>query len=141
MMLKDKIIQLIKQSEVVSFATVTEDNKPWVRYVSGAVSDDMTIRFSTFISSRKVKQIQKNPEVHLTCGVTDPKNWKDYIQIQGRATVTQDKAEREAFWNPEIAQFFQTPDNPNYAVVIVKPYRVEYWSMGDMEPEIWEAKK
>lgn len=92
MALKDKIIQLIKKSEIATFATIAEENKPWVRYVSVIISGDMTVRFSTFISSRKVKQIQKNPEVHLTCGVTDPKNWKDYIQIQGRATVTQDKA-------------------------------------------------
>lgn len=138
MKLEAKIVKLIKESEIASFATIAEANKPWVRYVSPTVSDDMTIRFSTFMSARKTQQIRKNPEVHLTCGVTDPKNWHDYLQIQGRAIISQDKSDREAFWNPGIAAFFRGPDDPNYAVIIVKPYRIEYWSIGKMEPEVWE---
>jgi general stress protein 26 len=137
--LKQKILTLIKKADIAGFATITEDSKPWVRYVSIAVLDDMTIRFSTFISSRKVGQIKKNPEVHLTCGITDPKNWQDYLQIQGIATVSTEKSERDSFWNDEIAQFFKGPDDPNYAVVIIKPYRIEYWDIKKFEPEVWEV--
>ncbi|MBU0455689.1 MAG: pyridoxamine 5'-phosphate oxidase family protein [Pseudomonadota bacterium] len=139
--LKKEIISCIKESKgVASFATVTPDNKPWVRYVSVSVSDDMTIRFSTCASARKVEQIKKNPEVHLTCGVTDPKNWKDYLQIQGIAHVSTEKAEREAFWNEEIAKYFDGVDDPNYVVVIVKPYRVELCNITEWNPKIWEAE-
>jgi len=140
MNLKHKILKLIKESEIASFATVTKDNTPWVRYVSVTVADDLTIRFSTFSSARKVAQIKANPEVHLTCGVTDPKKWRDYLQIQAIAEVTTEKSEKEAFWNQEIAQFFKGPDDPNYAVVVVKPYRIEYWNIEKWEPEIWEPK-
>ncbi|OGT11571.1 MAG: hypothetical protein A2X77_03010 [Gammaproteobacteria bacterium GWE2_42_36] len=137
MELKQKLLKLIRKSELGCFATVTEDNKPWVRYVSFTISDDMTIRFCTFANSRKAKQIKKNPEVHMTCGVTNPKKWRDYFQIQGLATVTQKKSEKEAFWNEEIAQYFNGPNDPKYAVVIVKPYRIEYWNIEKMlEPEI-----
>jgi general stress protein 26 len=137
--LKEKIVNLIKKSAIASFATITEEQKPWVRYVSVTIADDMTIRFSTFINARKVKHIKGNPEVHLICGVTDPEKCQGYVQIQGIATVTTEKSERDAFWNKEIAQYFKGPDDPNYAVVIVKPYRIEHWSMETMEAEIWEA--
>lgn len=139
MRLKDKILKLIRaSSDVVNFATLTEDKKPWVRYVSVTVSDDLTIRFSTFISSRKVKQLKKNSEVHLSCGITDAEHWNDYLQIQGKAIVTQDDSERESFWNDQIAQFFDGPKDPNYAVVVVKPYRIEYWDIESFQPKIWE---
>jgi len=136
--LKEKILKVIRKSEIACLATVTEDNKPWVRYISVTVSDDMTLRFSTFFNSRKVKQIKKNPEVHLTCGITNPKKWGDYLQIQAIATVTKKKLERETFWNKELAQFFDGPDDPNYAVVVIKPYRIEYWDIEKFEAEVWE---
>lgn len=141
MELKRKILNIIKRSGIASFATITDDGKPWVRYVSMIVSNDLTIRFSTFINSRKVSQIKKNPEVHLTCGIVDPEKWQDYLQIQGTAVVSTDKADRKAFWNDEIAQFFKGPNDPDYAVVIVKPYRIEYWDIKEWQPQIWEAKK
>jgi len=142
MELKQKLLKLIRKSELGCFATMAEGNKPWVRYVSFTISDDMTIRFSTFANSRKAKQIKKNPEAHLTCGVTNPNKWHDYFQIQGIATVTQKKSEKEAFWNEEIAQFFKGPNDPKYAVVVFKPYRIEYWNIEKMSgPEILELEE
>jgi hypothetical protein len=31
------------------------------------------------------------------------------------------------------------PEDPNYAIVIVKPYRIEYMGKGKMEPEVFEV--
>ena len=136
--IRNKIMSVFRQPFVASLATVTEDGKPWSRYVMGVGSDDMTIRFSTFISSRKVKQIENNPEVHMNCGVLDPRKYDYYLQVQGRAEITTDKAEKDAFWNDEIAKIFEGPEDPNYAIVIVRPYRIEVNTFGSFMPEIWE---
>lgn len=141
MRLKNRILDVIKHCNLAGLATINEDGKPWVRYVMITGFKDMQIRFATFTNSRKVKQIQKNPEVHLTCGAVelDPRKCQNYLQIQGVARVSTDIAEKQAIWNDELAQFFQGVDDPNFSVVIVKPYRIEVWGMKGFEPEVWEA--
>jgi general stress protein 26 len=137
--LRNRIMNIIGRPFIASLATVTDDGRPWTRYVMGVGSEDMTIRFSTFLGARKVGQIEKNPEVHMTCGVLDPMNWEHYLQIEGRAEITTEKAEKDAFWNDQIAEIFDGPDDQNYAVVIVKPYRIELNSRGSYTPEVWEG--
>ena len=136
--IRNKIMSVIGKPFLASLATLTGDGKPWVRYVYAVGSDDMTIRFSTFLNARKAGQIAENPEVHMTGGVIDPMNWTNYLQIQGKAELTTDQAEKDAFWNDEIAQIFDGPDDPKYAIVIVRPYRIEINSHGSFIPEIWE---
>lgn len=137
--LKKRILDFISKPHLAGFATTTKDGKPWVRYVMSVASPDMTIRFSTFLAARKVAHIKNNPEVHLICGVCDPEDWDHYIQIQGRAEVTTDPGEKKAFWNDQIAVFFDGPQDPKYAVVKVTPYRIEFYSKEKMDMEVWEA--
>jgi general stress protein 26 len=139
--LKQRILDIITKPQLAVLATVTEDGKPWCRYVSPLGKDDMTIRFSTFISSRKVQQFIKNPEVHITCGITDPMAMAPYLQIQGRAELTTDKDERHGFWNDMLSRIFSGPDDPKYAIVIVRPYRIEYNTPGSFTPEVWTKVK
>jgi general stress protein 26 len=100
-------------------------------------SDDLTIRCATFVGARKVKQIEKDPEVHLTCGVTDPREMAPYLQIQGRATLSTSQEARHGFWQEMLAAIFDGPDDPKYGVLEIVPYRIEYCSVGSHEPEVW----
>ncbi len=137
--LQKRILEIMQKPHMASLATVTEDGKPWVRYVMSVASDDLTIRFSSFLKARKVAHIRKNPEVHLTCGVTDPMSWKSYLQIQGRAEISTDPAEKKDFWNDHLKEIFEGPDDPNYAVVIVRPYRMELNTIGSFKAEVLEV--
>jgi PPOX class probable F420-dependent enzyme len=136
--LKKRILNVIGKPHLAGLATVTEDGRPWVRYVMPVADEKMTIRFSTFLKARKVKHIEKNPTVHLVCGVTDPENWDNYVQIEGRAEVSTEKGEKKAFWNDELSAYFDGPDDPRYAVVMVKPTRIEFYSKEKMEMEVLE---
>jgi general stress protein 26 len=139
--LKDRIYGILQQPRLSGLATITQDGKPWVRYVMAAASPDLTVRCATFASARKAKQIEQNPEVHLTCGVTDPQNMQPYIQVQGRASINASPEARHAFWSDMLSPIFNGPDDPNYAVVEITPYYIEYWSPGGgFEPEIWKAE-
>jgi general stress protein 26 len=100
-------------------------------------SDDLTFRFPSFSTARKVAQIESNPEVHLTCGITEMTNMGPYLQIEGRAEYTQDREERHAFWTERLRVVFEGPDAPNYGVVVVQAYRIEFSHVG-LEPEVWE---
>jgi len=136
--LKEKILHVIRQPHLSSFATNTVDGKPWVRYVIASAADGLVLRFATDEQTRKVAQIRNDPEVHMTAGVTDPAHARVYVQIQGRAEFSTDQAERDGFWHEDLKKYFSGPDDPHYGIVIVRPYRIEYYSMGDYEPDVWE---
>lgn len=135
--LKDHILDIIGKPHLTSLATVTEEGKPWVRYVSATADRDLTLRFASFLDSRKVSQMKKNPEVHLTCGASSLGAEESYLQIQGRAEVATDDAERRAYWKDELGRYFKGPQDPDYCVVKVYPYRIEYMAPGSMDPEVW----
>jgi general stress protein 26 len=137
--LKAKILATMDKPTLASFATLTEDGKPWVRYVTPWADQDLVIRFATFATSRKVAQVKNNPEVHLTLGAIDPANPQPYIQVQGKAEAKTDPAARQAVWFDQLKVYFQGPDDPNLVVMEITPYRIEYMKVGAMEPEVWEA--
>ena len=135
--LKDRILDVVKAPFLAGFATTTKDGKPWVRYVMVEASGDLTFRCSSLVNARKVAQIESNPEVHLTCGISLPTDMGPYLQIQGRAEFRTDSEARHAFWSDRLSAVFQGPDDPNYGVVVVHAYRIELWHVG-VEPEFWE---
>ena len=136
--IRQSVLDLLQQPHLSSFATLTEDGRPWVRYVVASMAQDLTLRFATGNHSRKVVQIQKNSEVHMTAGVTDPANARAYVQIEGKAKLVTDKGERDGFWHDGLKQYFSGPDDPDYGIVVIKPYRIEYYTMGQLEPQVWE---
>ena len=139
MELKQQILEVLQPLQLSVVATLTEDGKPWARYVMTSCDDGLTVRFSTFTNARKVAQVRANPEVHITCGITDPTGMKPYLQVQGRAHFSTDPEEKSAFWNPTLEPIFSGPDDPNYGVMIVEPYRIEFCTPGSLEPQTWTA--
>ena len=135
--LRDQIYEILSKPQLAGLATVTQEGTPWVRYVMTVAAEDLTIHFATFIGARKVEQIKANPEVHLTCGVTNPMEMVPYLQIQGRAGLRTDEEIRHAFWSDMLAPIFEGPDDPKYGVVEVTPYRIEYCTPGSYEPRVW----
>ncbi len=137
--IRQQILAITRHAHLATLATVCEDGTPWVRYVISRASDDLTLRIATRVTSRKVIQIRQHPEVHLTCGVSDPRNVETYLQIQGRAEFTTEQAERESFWDPHLENIFKGPNDPAYGVIRITPYRIELWKEDQDEPDVWEA--
>ena len=136
--LKQRIFDAAGKIQLINFATITEDGKPWVRYVMGKADSDLVFRFCSRLESRKVAQIRKNPDVHISLGVTSLETAKNWLQVAGTAEVSTDKAERDSFWFDDLKNYFSGPDDPAYCIVIVKPYRIEFGTMESMTHEVWE---
>ncbi len=138
--IKKKVIEMLRIPQLSSLATITLDGLPWTRYVMIQADDDFNIRSAVCLDSRKVEQVGKNPEVHITFGINDPQKdmGRPYVQIQGRARIVNDQLEKNAYWFEMLSMVFKGPEDPNYAVMIVEPYRVEFNNPGEMVPEIWE---
>lgn len=139
--LKQRIFDLAKEPQLINLATITEDGKPWVRYVVGNADEALSIRFCTSLCSDKIRHMRQNPNVHVSLGAKDIMTTKAWLQIEGVAEISTAKAERDAFWYDGLKAYFNGPDDPNYCIVIVKPSRIGLGSMGSMTPEIWQARK
>ena len=138
--LKETILNKMQGPNIWSLATVTEDGKPWVRYVAPTrVDPDLTVWVATFVGSRKVAQIRKNQEVHLTMGMTELVMEGSYLQVQARARVVDDPEQKKRSWHDHLRAYFSGPDDPNFVLLELKPYRVEYMTMTSMEPQVWKA--
>jgi general stress protein 26 len=137
--LKEKILAKLTGPTLCALATVAEGGKPWVRYVTPFADEHLTIWMATFANSRKVGQMRKNPEVHLTTGVRDMQTAESYLQIQARAEILADAETKKAVWSDYLANIFSGPDDVNYVVCKITPYRIEYQSMGPAPTEVWEA--
>ena len=129
----------MNEHTLASFATITEDGKPWTRYVVVKADDQMNIWFGTFKNSRKINHILINPEVHLVLGVTDPQTAVSWLQIQGRAEIFEDAKTKNAVWYDLLGSIFSGPEDPNYVVCKVTPNRIEYYTMNMPKPEIWQT--
>ena len=136
--LKTKIFEILKQPQLMPLATLTAEGKPWVRYIVGAADPDLVVRFVTSLQSRKVAQIKASSEVHLVGREPSPDFESPYVQIAGLAEISTEQQERQGMWNDNLKAYFSGPNDPNYCVVIVKPFRIEYMG-GSMSPEVWEA--
>jgi len=137
--LSKKILQKMNEHVLASFATITEDGKPWTRYVVVKADDQLNIWFATFKNSRKIRQIVNNPQVHLVLGVTDPQTAVSWLQVQGQAEILEDAETKKVVWYDLLGSIFSGPDDPNFVVCKVTPNRIEYYTMNVPKPEIWQA--
>lgn len=138
--LADKIYEVIKSYPMGALATVDPEGRPHVRFVMLDVGRDLTIRFVTALSSRKVRQIDRNHEVHIVCGASLVDSMAPYVQVEGKARVSREGEVLQEMWTDALKNYFTGPDDPEYCVVIVMPYRVEYYST-TITPEVWVAAK
>jgi len=136
--LREKIFEVAKDLQLINFASITEEGKPWVRYVVGKADDKLIFRFCTHVATKKVGQIRKNPNVHLSLGAKDLETAEHWLQVVGTAEISTDKAERESFWFEALRNYFAGPEDPNYCIVIIRTSRIEFGTMGSMTPEVWQ---
>lgn len=123
---QEKLARVFDGPTLTLLGTVDADGRPWTRYVMGVLDDRGTIRIATTRDSRKIADVKRLPFVHLLVGRDLFSSDCEYVQIGGKAVVV-DGAQPVAAWNP-AARTFLSGSNPSYALIEVRPYRVEVWS-------------
>jgi general stress protein 26 len=110
--LKQRIFDAARELQLLNFATEKEDGKPWVRYVVGKADKELVFRFCTHKETRKVAQIRKNPNVHISMGVKDLETAEHWLQVEGIAEISTDRDERHSFWFDDLKNYFTGPITP-----------------------------
>ncbi len=84
-----------------------------------------TLWFFTSLQSKKVQEIEKDPEVHLAFAHPGKDS---YLDIRGRASIETDRKSIEEKWNPIIKAWFpEGKSDPNLCLVKVKTDEAHYW--------------
>lgn len=106
----------------------------------GKIDDDLTIRCPTFLDTNKVRQIRAYSGVAFTCGDTDPSRPGTYFEIRGEARISTDPGDRLRVWGPLQRKRFSGPDDPDFAVVAIRPTVIELLPIGGgPDAQVWRA--
>ncbi len=123
---KEKLARVFDGPTLTLLGTVDADGRPWTRYVMGVLDDRGTIRIATTRDSRKIADVERLPFVHLLVGRNLFSSDCEYVQIGGKAVVV-DGAQPVAAWNPSARTYLDDARSA-YALIEVRPYRVEFWT-------------
>lgn len=105
--------------------TVDESGKPQARTMAPfPPEEDWTIWLGTSPGSRKVKQIEHNPNVIVYYYET---KGKSYVSIFGTAQLVNDETLKEKYWNPSWKIFYADREK-DYILIEVKPEKMEICS-------------
>jgi len=136
--LKDRIISVLDGgSRFAAVATVGADNRPYVRIMSLA-HKGLDISSASFMKSRKIAHIEKNPNVSITVLKDYQSMMSDYIRIEAVARVRSDAKTRKEHWSEGLGFYFKGPDDPNYCIIEFKPVSIEFNDGETFQTEIYK---
>lgn len=123
----EKFKSLVKDINICMFITNTRDdaNTHTRPMATVDVEDDGTLWFYTDIRSIKVEEVEAQQNVHL---VYAHPGKSSYLDVWGTASVVTDKKKIKDKWTPMVKVYFsQGTDDPNLALLKVKPEDCYYW--------------
>lgn len=103
--------------------TSSADGNPHARPMSIVEVDESgRVSFITALGSPKVEEILHRPAVVLTMQSDNA-----FVSASGDARIVTDADEKGRLWSLSAAIWFKGPDDPEAAVIQLKPDTVEYW--------------
>ena len=96
---------------------------------NGEVEFDGDVWFFSAADSRKVREIEAEPTVHLS--YVDLEDWR-FVSMTGRARIVRDAEKKHELWMEELEQWFdEGPDSDAIVLIKVSPSVVSYWTRND----------
>jgi len=136
MALKDQIMEVIGGPHTAAVATV-DGKLPDVRFMVLTGFPDMTLVGASLKASKKVDQLKKNAAAALS--IWSGKELSEpYVEIAAKGTIHEDVATKKKYWIPMYEQFFKTPENPDFVVLIFKAGEITYHGKNMSSLEVWK---
>jgi general stress protein 26 len=126
-----KVARLMRNLDFCMFTTRTSRGQPRARPMSnnGEVEFDGVVWFFSAADSRKVRDIEANPIVHLS--YVDLEAWR-FIAMSGKASIVRDENKKQELWKSELEQWFEEgPESDAIVLIKVTPTLVSYWTKND----------
>lgn len=111
----------------LSYMATVEGKTPWNRAMQALrVDEDFTIWYCSVGSSNKIKQIKNAAQVCLSFNETGSDNARD-LRVFGVGEIKTDPKTRAELWRDQLQQYFpKGKDDPEFALIKVKPTLIEY---------------
>ncbi|MBC6904813.1 general stress protein [Saccharophagus sp. K07] len=123
----DKVREIAEKNRVCFFVTHALDkNSSGARPMTVADVDDQgSLWFISAIDTHKDQEVQQDSDVSLYFQAPDQ---ADFLELRGRAFVSQDKARIQQLWEPRMNAWFDGgKDDPRVSVIKVVPDEGYYW--------------
>jgi len=122
--IKQSIAAYLSSHRYLALATVDADGKPVVHSM-GYASDGATVYCATFKGTRKVQNIERDPDVAFVVA-EDYDDWGTIqgVQIQGKASFLEERDEREravGLITQNFPHFANIGPNPDVVFIKVEP--------------------
>ena len=75
----------------------------------------------------------------MTLCVTSWLSLKNSGRPDNKAEIFEDAETKNVVWYDLLGSIFSGPDDPNYVVCKITPYRIEYHTMAPVPPDVWET--
>jgi general stress protein 26 len=125
---EQKIISIMKDNFLFASLSTSDGDQPRVRTVSPIVEDDMSIWVTTRSTSRKVKQLQKNPKICLA--FVEPPEGDKAATVIGEALIIPDTDKKKRVWNLAPFDLYEHfPDGPtssDFCLLKIIPKKIEW---------------
>ncbi|ABS54861.1 pyridoxamine 5'-phosphate oxidase-related, FMN-binding [Methanoregula boonei 6A8] len=136
MPLKEQILEVISGPHPTAVATL-DGKHPVVRFMVLAGFPDMTFVGATMKSSKKVGQLKKSHDTALA--IWSGKEFSDpYVEIKAKGEIHEDVATKKKYWNPMFEQFFKTPENPDFVVLVFTASEITYHGKNMSSVDVWK---
>jgi len=136
MPLKEQIMDVIGGPHPAAVATL-DGKQPAVRFMVLAGFPDMTFVGATMKASKKVGQLRKNPDAALA--IWSGKEFSDpYVEVTAKGKVHEDVATKKKYWNPMFEQYFKSPENPDFVVLVFTANEITYHGQNMSSLEVWK---
>lgn len=125
-----ELAEAMREIDITMLSTFTDGGLIASRPMSnnGEVAYEGTSYYFTWAQSRMVKDIERNPFVHL--GFQGSKTF--LVSVQGKATLIRDKAQFEKHWTTDLDNWFEDGiDTDGVVMIKVTADRIHYWDGED----------
>ncbi|MBL0745125.1 pyridoxamine 5'-phosphate oxidase family protein [Chryseolinea lacunae] len=122
----EKLRALIGKCRVGMLGTVEKNDHLQFRPMSHVDMDEAgNLWFFTAVNSEKSESVKKHSSVQLTYACETEST---YVSIHGSAHLSTNKGKMRELFNAYIRAWFPKGlDDPNIALLVVRPLEVEYW--------------
>jgi general stress protein 26 len=135
MALKEQIMEVIEGPHVAAVATL-DGKQPAVRFMVLGGFPGMTLVGATLKASKKVGQLKKNADAALA--IWSGREFSDpYVEIRAKGKVHEDVATKKKYWNPMYEQYFKTPENPDFVVLVFTATEITYHAKNMASVDVW----
>jgi len=137
---EQKIVSIMKNNSLHAYLATCDGDQPRVRPVSPIVEDDMSIWITTYRTSRKVQQIEKNPKICLA--FVEQPNGDKAATVIGKAKIISDMEKKRRVWNLapfDLCEHFPNgPDSSDFCLLKIVIKRIEWRDGWTAEAKIYE---